>query len=113
MTIERNEKLVKAWLLIKSSVIDDENWGDVTTLIRDLTKENKASHVVRADWIEGPYDLIVPVVTDSEADLEILISKIRELYINPPIVDDLEVAKVKKHNPPSDSFDPTRDNAWG
>jgi hypothetical protein len=69
--------------------------------------------VIRADWVEGPYNLIVAVAAETDDALENLIASMRELSINPPIVDDLEVAKVKKHNPPPEKFDPMRDNAWG
>lgn len=111
MAVEQEEQPIRAWFLIKSSVIDEFNWDSVTDLIRNLNKGTSDWHVYRADWVEGTYDIVVPVFAKDNTAFETLEGKIRDLVFNPNIVDDMDVVKVKEHKPPTQ--DPLRDNEWG
>ena len=92
------EPITRAWLLIKVSAdskteLAHQIFDLNNTLIKKYNKEKV--HIVRADIVCGPYDLVVPIYTEHLSELE----KIKEHIRNLPGVSELDTALVVEHVP--------------
>jgi hypothetical protein len=98
-TPPKSEKIIRAWLLVK---VGNGSASQVANHIYNTVNKKYANDekvfVVRADVVDGPYNLIVPVFTEKDDQLQDIISTINGMKG----VTALEKSVVQKHipNPP-------------
>jgi hypothetical protein len=113
MAIEKEEQPIRTWLLVNTEEpITDETWPH----IKEVFKKNILDiypGVIRADWVEGTYDLVIPVVAENDQELDRIIDQIESLTFSPNKANVKDTTKVKGHNPEPPAEDPLRDNEWG
>lgn len=112
MAEEKENQLIRAWLLVNTDEhITDENWPRVKEVFERFMKEHP--NVIRADWVEGTYDLIIPVEAKDDEELDSIKNKIESLKFSPNGAKVKDTAKVKEHNPEPPALDPLKHNEWG
>jgi hypothetical protein len=85
----------RAWLLIKTEPQDGAP-GIAQTIYNSLGEEGESGFVViRADVVEGEFNIVVPVDANSEDQLEVVVKEIKKIKG----VDTITIAKVGVHNP--------------
>ncbi len=90
------KSIERAWLLIKVQNIDKVKLAkDIFKQVNDKFAAKKKVFVIRADVVDGPYDLVVPIFAGTLTELNEIETFVKSLAAGMVV----ERARVTKHVP--------------
>ncbi len=90
------EPITRAWLMIKVGDVKKVKIAENIFALNERFRDFPKIHIVRADVVSGPYDIVVPVYTEYLSELEELKEIIKSLL---PKDSEMDTALVIQHVP--------------
>jgi len=91
----RGDEVKRAWVLVEADPLNVDEIADRIYSLNETLTDVK-NHIVRADTVNGRYQIVVPIFAGSTGELDVIKAEIDKIHGGTSII---LVVKDKTHNP--------------